>query len=195
MKKIVMSILLTFCVMASQAFADGTNNINFLFGQKTLSDDWDVVDGNFTQQPEFGILCDFRGSDWPLSIAVEMIGSGKKVGHLLGSTYEFAVGVKKIWEDPGTPIKPFVGIGMCSVTGKMEVKDDYDYTVISSEKTGMGYFMEGGLYFTVADSINLGALVRYSYASLTVDGDGDNNEDDDINGGGVHTGVFIGFNF
>lgn len=188
-------MMIMISMMVSQAYADGpSNNINFFFGQKSLSEDWDTLYGNYREQPEFGILCDFRGQDWPLSIAVELLGSAKEEDDLTGSTAEFAIGVKKIWEDPGTPIRPFVGIGLSSITGKFE-ENFSNGSSLSSEETGMGYFMEGGVYFTINESVNLGAMVRYCYANASVDQDNDGDEDDDLDLGGTHAGIFVGFHF
>jgi opacity protein-like surface antigen len=195
MKRIVLGTLIAVCMMVSAVYADGpSNNVNFFFGQKSLSDDWDTVYGDYREQAEFCILFDFKGQDWPLSLAIELIGSAKEDDDLTGSTGEFCVGVKKIWEESGTPIKPFVGIGLASMSGKFEARIDED-TVISSEKTGVGYFMEGGAYFTIGENLNLGALVRYSYANASVDQDGDGDDSDDLNLGGTQAGIFIGYHW
>jgi opacity protein-like surface antigen len=189
MKRIVLGLMMAVSLMVSTVYADGpSNNINFFFGQKTLeTDDW----GDFDQQAEFGILCDFRGQDWPVSIAVELIGSAKEEGSLTGSTGEFAVGVKKIWESAGTPIRPFVGVGLSSITAKFE--EEFDDGTLSSDGTALGYFVEGGVYFTVGENLNIGALVRYSYASVTIDDVG--YDEFDINAGGTQTGIFIGYHW
>lgn len=192
MKRIVLGTMIAVCMMVSHVYADGpSNNINFLIGQKTLdSDDW----GDFDEQAAFGIFCDFKGQDWPVSIAIELIGSAKEDDNLTGSTGEFSVGVKKIWESTGTPIKPFVGIGLSSVAAKFEYEDDYYDETYSSDGTGLGYFMEGGVYFTIGENLNLGALVRYSYANITID-DIEEVDDFDINGGGTLAGIFIGYHW
>ena len=193
MKRIVLGIMISLCMMVSTVYADGpSNNINFFFGQKSLSNDWDTAYGDYREQPEFGILGDFRAQDWPISISVELLGSTKKEDDLTGRTSEFGLGVKKIWEGAGTPIRPFVGIGLNSITAEFE-EEFNDGSVASSEDTGMGYYMEGGVYFTLGENLNLGALVRYSYASISVDKDNDGEEDDDFNVGGTHAGIFIGY--
>lgn len=195
MKRIVLGIIIAVCMMVSHAYADGpSNNINFLIGQKTLSDDWDTVYGDYREQALGGILCDFRGQDWPLSIAIELIGSTKEKNNLTGTTGEFSVGVKKIWEDSGTPIRPFVGIGLSSMSGRFEERIN-DSLVIYSEETGVGYYMEGGAYFTIGENLNLGALFRYSYANSSVDQDGDGDDNDDLNLGGTQAGIFIGYHW
>ena len=49
-----------------------TGNVNFFLGQKTLDeDDWAPLD----KQGEFGVLVDFKQQNWPVSIAIDFLGS------------------------------------------------------------------------------------------------------------------------
>ena len=193
MKRIALGFIIAVSILISNAYADGpSNNINFFLGQKQLnSDDWEP----YEEQGEFGILCDFRGADWPVSIAVEILGSAKEETEggvdITGSTTELCIGVKKIWEDQGTPIRPFIGMGLASITA--EVEAEYLGDTASSDATGLGYYISGGVYFTVGDHLNLGVLARYSYASVSVE-DYDDYEYD-IDAGGTHVGVFVGYHW
>ena len=77
MKRIALGMVLALSLMVSAAYAEApSNNINFFIGQKTLdSDDWAL---GYDEQGEIGLLCDFRGQDWPVSLAIELLGSAKE---------------------------------------------------------------------------------------------------------------------
>jgi len=189
MKRIVLGTMIAVCMMVSNVYADGpSNNVNFFLGQKTLdSDDW----GDYDNQFGYGILADFKGQNWPASIALEYIGSVKDKNDLTGSTSEICIGIKKIWEGIGTPIRPFVGIGPALITAKFE--EEFGDETYSSDGTALGYYIEGGVYFTLEEHLNIGAIVRHSYANITIDDVGP--DEFDINGGGTHVGIFVGYHW
>ncbi len=195
MKRIALGMAMALSLMVSAAYADGpSNNINLFLGQKTLdSDDWAL---GYDEQAEIGLLCDFRGQDWPVSLAIELLGSTKEETFngvdVTGSTSELCIGIKKIWEPAGTPIRPFVGGGLAAVYGEVEAVDQYDNSY-SEDASGVGYYISGGLYVTLGEHLNLGALVRYSQAEVSVDDDG--GDEYDLEAGGTHVGVFVGYHW
>ena len=94
-------VLVTSTFMLSPAHADGTGQVNFFVGQKSLDDDdWMPVE----DQPEFGAVMSFGQVDWPVHIAVDVLGSATEEDIFLGGnvtvtgmTFEIDAGVRKIW--------------------------------------------------------------------------------------------------
>lgn len=71
MRKNVLAVALMLCFASANANA-WTGNVNAFLGQKTLEEnDWAPLD----KQGEFGVLVDFRQPDWPVSIALDFLGS------------------------------------------------------------------------------------------------------------------------
>src|SRR4051812_9218689 len=72
-------------------------NILGFLGVKSLDhDDWDPVDDHLA----YGVQSDFRGRSWPLSLAIDIIGSGDKRQkdgvNFTGATLEVDLGVRKL---------------------------------------------------------------------------------------------------
>ena len=122
-------VLSTLALMATAVAppAHAETNINFLLGRKFLDkDDWPVGDNQGT----FAIQSTFGPKKWPVSIAIDAVGSGHfEEGHKLGdniklsqdlvqSTFELDVGVRKIWQVGKA--RPFVGGGLAIISGRQE---------------------------------------------------------------------------
>ena len=100
MKRSLFSLVLMFFVMNLQA-TGYTGNVNFFLGQKSLdSEDWGPLD----KQAEIGVLVDFKRTHWPVSVALDFLVSADEATELgtnfEGSTAEFDVGIRKIFETP-----------------------------------------------------------------------------------------------
>ncbi|MBU1171349.1 MAG: outer membrane beta-barrel protein [Proteobacteria bacterium] len=193
MKYIVLGFALVFNLFYLPAHADGSsNNINLMLGQKQLeSDDWESP---YDEQGEFGILCDFRGENWPVSLALEFLGSAKDDTEdgltVTGSTTEICIGLKKIWETDNTRVRPFVGFGLASITAKIE--GEYEGITASTEETGVGFYISGGVLFTLTEHFNLGFIARFSKANVTFE---NQYVESDIEAGGSHAGILVGFHW
>jgi hypothetical protein len=189
MKRILMLTIVLMGIFTAQAFAghESSTNINVMLGHKQLdSGDW----APFENQSEVGFLMDVKAPYWVVSLAFEAFYSEKNITEngvdITGSTTEYSIGVKKIWERELYPVKPFVGGGFSSITAKFELNDN-GY-VESSSDTGIGYYVEGGVYISINDQVNLGVIGRYSSAQITLDGK-------DGEAGGSHAGFFVGAHF
>jgi len=139
-RTIVLIIALLVLSFFSVAFAETTGNVNLFLGQKHLDkDDWEPTE----DQGEGGIEFDIADKSWPISIAVDMLGSSdeEKVGglKLTGSTSEFNLGVKKIFSVDS--IHPFVGGGISFMNAKFEVDG------VSIDGNGTGFWLAGGDHF------------------------------------------------
>jgi hypothetical protein len=185
MKKNILAVILMLFFINAPANA-WTGNVNAFLGQKTLdADDWEPID----KQPEFGVLLDFKQQDWPISIAIDFLGSTDDTtvaGVLVeGSTSEFDVGIRKIWEVSGNPIRPYIGGGLAFVNA--EIRGTYIFTV-TEEDTGAGIWLNGGFYWTLSQHFNLGFDLRYSQADVTL-------YNVDVKAGGTHAGILLGYHW
>jgi opacity protein-like surface antigen len=176
-------------MMVPQAYAAGsygTGNLNLLLGQKSMDGDWDPVD----DQGEIGVLFDYRERNWPISLAVEILGSSDDKsysnGDVEGSTTEICIGVKKIWDIRNFPLKPFVGGGVAYINA--EIDDNYPAVSYSDDDSAIGFWLEGGFYATLSQHFNLGLILRISRAEVTLFGD-------DMEAGGDHIGLILGYHW
>ena len=186
MKKSVIVLILMLFVVVNANANEWTGNLNFFLGQKTLDkDDWAPVEDH----GEFGILLDFKPKSWPISIAIDILGSASEetlAGVVYkGTTSEFDVGVRKIWETGG-PIRPFIGGGIASIAAEFEVSNGY--FLLSDDDTSTGIWINGGVYWTLGKHFNLGLEARYSKAEVKLFGvDGE--------AGGSHVGLLLGYHW
>lgn len=186
MKKFLVIILLT-AFFSNVHANDWTGNLNFLLGQKKLDkDDWEP----FEKQAEFGILVDFKQKEWPLSIAIDLLGSSDEEP-ILGfdveaRTSELDIGVRKVWEVSGATIKPFVGGGLAFISAELESR--YGYASVSDDDSGTGYWLNAGVYWTLGPAFNLGLEWRYSRAEVTLYGI-------EAEAGGSHGGLILGYHW
>ena len=163
-----------------------TGNLNFVLGQKTLEEeDWAPLD----KQTEFGVLIDFKQTSWPVSIAVDILASVDTTTDLgievEGNTSEFDIGVRKIWDMPGSQIKPYIGGGLAFINAEIKATD---VVTVSIDDSGTGYWLNGGIYWALTENFNLGIDLRYSQADVTFFGiEGD--------AGGTHVGVLAGYHW
>ena len=170
------------------AYAQG--NINVFLGSKSLEeDDWGPLD----DQVEFGVKMDLKNEGWPVHLAVDLLASYDEKDlydpfwgniELRGSTSELAFGVRKIWENGN--MHPFVGGGLALVTAEIEVCDWWGCD--SEDDTALGLWLDGGVYWTIQESLNLGLNYRWSKAKTEFG-------PYDVEAGGTHFGLLAGFHF
>ncbi len=183
-KNILVIVLMLFSISASAN--EWTGNVNFFLGQKTLDkEDWDFIN----KQPEFGVLVDFKQQDWPVSIAIDILGSsddGTESGVLIeGQTSEINIGVRKIWVTPGSSIKPYIGGGVALINAEIKATG---FTSISEDDNGTGIWLGGGIYWTLGQTFNIGLDLRYSQADVTLFGETGE-------AGGTHAGLMLGYHW
>lgn len=182
-------IFLVGTAMPVAAFADQmTGNINLFLGMKFLNeDDWYPVE----EQGEVALEFDFRQPAWPLNFVVglrksqgEGTGSDPLSGSLNieGETSELSLGIRKIFDQ--TSVRPYLGGGLAFIDAKYEAPD----FSISDSDNGIGLWVGGGVYVTLADHLNLGVDLRFSGAEVTL-------YDVDGAAGGAHLGVLLGYHF
>lgn len=194
MKKVTVSAIICFllsipslAICGSDSSPDGwTGNINFFLGAKVLDeDDWEPVE----EQAEIGFLLDFKRKSWPVSIAVDLLGSyaeDEVYGvDIEARTSELCFGVRKIW-DSFEHVRPFIGGGIAFIWAEIE-GESWGLSV-SDDDTAPGIWIGGGVYWTLAEHFNIGLQARWSKAEVTLfDVDGE--------AGGGHFGFFLGYHW
>jgi hypothetical protein len=160
-------------------------NINAFVGAKVLKhDDWDPVDG----QGAFGVEFDMQHQSWPVALAVNVIGSGGTHENddtnvtTSGSTGELQLGVRKTWDTPGLLRFSIAGgLDLVSAATKVETPS----TTTKEDGGGVGFWVSGGIYWTIARHFNIGPQVAFSAARVELD-------DRDVQAGGIFLGVILG---
>ncbi len=170
--------------------AGWTGNANFLLGAKALDkDEWEPAD----EQAEFGAEVDFRKRDWPVSLAIDLLGAvGEgRVYTYLGEakfeseTSELSVGVRKVWD--GSPhVRPYIGggIALAKATARVSLSG---FTLEDSDN-GTGYWLGGGVYWTLSESFNIGLELRSSSVKTDLFGQ-------EVKAGGGHFGLLLGYHW
>ncbi len=206
MKKLIpiSMLLLFFGTPAIAGAADWSGNVNALVGLKMLDDsDW----GDFDNQTEVGVMADFGMDSWPLSLCANLLYSNDSTSdyhdHEVGNTYyytyyaedastvELNLGVKKIWT-PADRFNLYVAGGLAVIYGEMEITQAdnlYDGTYRDTDReddTGLGGWGAVGCYVTFSSHVNVGVDLRYSSAKIDM-------YDDEIDAGGVHLGLLVGY--
>ncbi|MBN2372822.1 hypothetical protein JXL19_03415 [bacterium] len=175
-----------------------SGNINLFLGAKFLDDgDWEPVDKHL----ERGILFDIRHRRFPLSLAVDFFYSeddedigvdilnyGPIYSYVESQTIELNLGIRKIWDKP-KHVRPVIGGGLAIVNAETEAMALG--ASVSDENTGIGIWIEAGLYYTLAyqkNQFNIGFDARWSKAKV-------NLFDIEGNAGGWHIGTLLGYHW
>lgn len=188
---IALAMLMGFARTASAQppyYAPISGNVNVFIGGKSLSEsDWGYLD----QQSEFGVQVDIKEHEWPISMALNFLGSSDverdRNVDTYGSTSETQLGIKKIWEI-GRATNLALGGGAAVIWGEMERRYDYPlrYKETDSE-TAVGPWASLGIYWNLA-WINVGLEGKWSQADMRLLGR-------DVDAGGAHIGFIVGYNW
>ncbi len=165
-------------VQAGIDLSQWTGNAKIFIGGKFLNEsDWFPADDQF----EIGLEIDFKMKTWPISIAVDYMHASGNAAFLKSETSEFNLGVRKIWTQYGN-MHPFVGGGIAIINGELREPG------FSDDDTGLGIWLQGGVYWTLYEHLNVGVELKYSYAEV-------DHGLVDRNGGGFHFGGLIGYHY
>ena len=184
MKKNILVVILM--LLTTNAYAnEWTGNLNFFLGKKMLDEsDWAPLDN----QPEFGVLVDFKLKQWPFSFAIDYLVSTDDAPGLPSVeaiTSEVDIGLRKIWNPGNSSIRPYIGGGLAYASAELKTLSTPSITV---DDGGYGIWLNGGVYWTLGQSFNLGLDLRYSQADVTLFG---------VEGeaGGTHAGIILGYHW
>ena len=176
------AVSLGFVMLLAMAPAFAGGNVNFTYGTRTLDDEdyWDPVD-----EPGFyGLTVDFGQDSWPLNIAIGYHQSNDDGNltniPLLGAVdaestiNEWSVGAHKEWRLKN-PARPFIGGGLTHVETEAEITSALGDT--DDDDSGDGVYLEGGVFFRLAEALNLGVEGRLTEGTditlFDTDGDAD----------------------
>lgn len=192
--------------------------IDLLYGLTTL--DLDVGVGDADDQQGLGLMLTI-GSDWPVSLAVDIFqseenGAGSYAGDYYGVNYaynftdfkaevtEVNIGVRKFFGSGEKRLQGYVGGG--AAYGDIEFTASGDVTITppggaptpfigeKADGNGFGFFVNGGLSIRVSRRIRVGVDGRISMVEAEVKSNaGDTFFDDDFDIGGTRVAVFAGF--
>lgn len=166
------------------ASEDWSSSYHFLIGQKILEDnDW----GPIAHQPEIGISFDYKGDDWPMSVATDWLisyddGSESGVDYT-GLTSELQIGLRKYFKIENSDWLTFIGAGTSFIYASQDI--DFGNNSFDDSDTGVGYFLNGGFLWQ-RDNLHLGVDIRISRADADLFGI-------DTNVGGDHIAFSFGW--
>lgn len=188
MKRMKWFWMAVLALVAAPAFAQTTGNVNIFLGSKTLDqNDWGpFYDQN--DQGEFGVLIDVRGDYWPVSLAIDLLGSANVVtdywGDNIASTSELDIGARKVFDLQYSNFHPYVGGGLAFVGARYE--DSY---YAPEEDNSTGLWLNGGFFVTLGYNFNIGLDLRATMADdVYIYG---RNRDP----GGTHAGLLLGYHW
>jgi opacity protein-like surface antigen len=173
-----------------QARAGGWNgDANILVAGKHLdSGDWGVTD----RMGELGVITNWTGPQWPVSLAADFLAAGDSESisrdgftEQRGHTRELMLGARKIFR-PDAHIRPYFGGGFDFASAELERIGPFER--ISDEDSGLGLWVDGGVFWTINEVLNLGVDLRFSGANVHLLGS-------DRNAGGASLGVTAGYHW
>ena len=100
-------------------------------------------------------------------------------------TSEFNVGLRKIW-DQFPHVRPFIGGGLSLIAAEAEASV-YGLRISETDR-GLGFWVGGGVYWTLNDHFNIGMELKSSWADVTLMGV-------EVNAGGGHFGLLAGYHW
>lgn len=167
-----------------------TGDLNMFLGGKRLEkDDWEPAD----KQGEFGVQVDFRRRNWPLNIAVDLLGAVGEGKVPFGSgnisvesrTSELNMGIRKIW-DNAPHVRPFIGGGLSFARASVSFSSSGIPFEVSGDGTGV--WLGGGVFWTLGGSFNIGFELKSSSAKARIAGV-------EVAAGGRHFGLLLGYHW
>lgn len=157
-------------IPVSEALCAG--DVLFLFGQRNLDKDAEPVE----DQDVFGVFGLFRQDDWPISFSIGYESSdsgevniggigGTSIGdvEVKGEITEGYIGVGKVFEQKGKPIRPYAtgGITVLGVdVTYTELTTDTDF---NDDDTVIAPYIGGGVFWRLGNHFNVGAGIRYVF--------------------------------
>jgi hypothetical protein len=151
---------------------DWTGNASLMLGGLSLKNSswWPAEKQNVA-----GIQFDVGQADWPLNLAVNVLGgSGEGVIFAPGGqttvvsrTGELDLGARGIWA-PTKRLRPYLGGGVAFVNATMELDTAAGRSTYSDG--GVGIWLDCGVYVTLRDAFNVGLDFRISGANIHLDG-------------------------
>lgn len=183
----VTALLITLLAAGGAQAETWTGHSSLMLGSKQIREhDWAKDD----EHGAIALLTDFRQENWPVSIAVDLVGTGseEKIAGNKHETYtaEIHVGVRKVFDFEDCRIHPYFGGGLALING--EQKDRVSGINRSDEDSTTGGWIGVGAYVDVTPSFTLGLDVRHSRGEVTL-------FDRDVDTSGTLAGITAGYHW
>ncbi len=169
-----------------------SGSVNIFLGIKALDEeDWEPVEIH----DQIGIVADVKPRSWPVSLAVDFLASSDDQGAIslagIGTvsleaeakTRELDLGVRKAWDDTRS-VHPYFGGGIGVFWAELEGRTTGSRT--SDDDTGIGLWIGAGVIWVFYEHANVGVDFRWSRSEVTLYGV-------DVEAGGYHTGLLLGY--
>ena len=184
-------------IFVDSAYAlEWTGNIHVKYGCKHFAENWEQVN----KHEAYGVEIDLKYGGMPFSIILEYLKSeGNGVdsvvsdhGHMSWKydvkvkTEEYNLGVRKTWEIPHS-LHPYINGGMSfiSARGAFVFLNSY---LTEIDDCGIGAWFGGGMYYKFKEHYNVGMDVKVTSAGI-------DHQDKDLNAGGSHMALSLGYHF
>lgn len=129
--------------------------LSLIVGQRSLeSDGWEPNEDQFTVGLEFD---SYRVSDW-LGLDAGFHYADDDSGGGFGQTTELFIGVRKTFSIGQSGVHPYAGAGLAHIWTVNGVAQGN--TILADTDNSFGAYLRGGLFYTIANLINVGADVR-----------------------------------
>ena len=183
--EIIMFLLIILLNTQANAEDNWHNKVSVLLGQKHL--DKDYFEDN--SHSAFGLSFDIQKKNWPVSVAIDLIGAGKeqtvnhqKIEKVTGGLH---LGIRKYWL-LNDNIEPYLGGGMnLAVVERKKIIND---VIEKQDDDDIGYWLATGINWRIDNHFIIGAEIRYSDAEVTL-------FDSTINTGGIYSMLSFGYQF
>jgi len=188
-KRMMVTVLVALMLGAAPAAMAG-GNVNAFVGFKWLDEEeWAPLD----QQDELGVEVTIDVGK--IGIAADLLRSNDEQPlidtlKIEGTTTELDLGVRKIW---GKKLRPFFGGGLAFIKAEIELSDQFDSA--KDDKSRVGVWLGGGVFYQIAKHLNVGVDARFSatssgqeYAPNTLELEPDTVPEL----GGFHLGALVG---
>jgi len=203
--RILAPLLALLLILPSAPRSDVKKSFNFFLGGKQIDDfSESETGGDLDHQFDVGIEMSFGGYDWPVMLAVDLLGSGAddsfsyyyfglNDADVKASTFEVDFGVRKTWEFADNPTRPYIGGGISTISGAFDIDVDTPFGSFDDKDHGwgVGYWIGGGVYWKLGEKFNLGLNLRHSSAEVDFDDFGADN----VDVGGTHLGLILGWGY
>ncbi len=160
------ALLITALLSSAAAQAENwTGHSSLLLGSKQIEEaHWAKDD----EHGAIGVIIDFRKEGWPVSIAVDLFGTGSErtVAGDKHETYtaEAHLGIRKVFDITDCRIHPYVGGGIA--ISNVEQQDRIEGVTRSHSDGDSSGWAGAGAYIEVSPRFTLGVDLRYSEAKV-----------------------------